>query len=47
MNGHEFELVRQWIDLNQAVLIDYWNGAIEYTEDVLAAVRPIAGTPER
>lgn len=45
ISGQEFELVRQWIELNEAVLIDYWNGAIEYTEDVLAAIRPLPGRP--
>ena len=38
---HEFELVSRWIELNRSVLIDYWNGNIEYTEDVLNAIRPI------
>jgi len=41
MSGPEFELVRQWIELNEPVLVDYWNGVIEYTEDVLAALRPV------
>ena len=47
LSGPEFELVRQWIELNQVVLVDSWNGVIEYTEDVLAALRPIAVGPER
>ena len=41
IGGPEFDLVRQWIELNEPVLVDYWNGVIEYTEDVLAALRPI------
>jgi hypothetical protein len=41
MSGPEFDLVRQWIELNEPVLVDYWNGVIEYTEDVLAALRPV------
>ena len=32
----------KWIDLNRAVLIDYWNGDIEYTEDAISALRPIS-----
>ena len=41
MNSREFDLVCKWIQLNQAVLIDYWDSTIEYTEDVLAALKPI------
>jgi hypothetical protein len=43
MNSREFDLVRRWIELNRDVLIDYWNGDIEYTEDALNAIRPIGG----
>jgi hypothetical protein len=42
MNFHEFDLVSPWIELNRGVLIDYWNGDIEYTEDALRAIKPIA-----
>lgn len=31
----------EWIDLNKDVLIDYWNGDIEYTEDAISALRPL------
>jgi hypothetical protein len=31
----------RWIDLNQEVLIKYWDGIIEYTEDAIAALQPI------
>jgi hypothetical protein len=41
MNASEFDLVRRWIELNRNVLVDYWNGDIEYTEDALAAIKPI------
>ncbi len=34
-------LLQRWVELNQKVLIDYWNGAIEYTEDALAQIRSI------
>ncbi|HJU16591.1 MAG TPA: hypothetical protein VJ770_08965 [Stellaceae bacterium] len=42
----EFDLVKRWIALNQDALVNYWDGAIEYTEDVLAALRPIAASDE-
>ena len=38
----EFELVRRWIHLNIDVLVNYWNGDIEYTEDVLNAIQSIS-----
>ncbi|MBV8118374.1 MAG: hypothetical protein JO081_00355 [Alphaproteobacteria bacterium] len=41
MSAQEFDMVRRWIKLNERVLIDYWNGDIEYTEDALAAIEPI------
>jgi hypothetical protein len=42
MAAREFDLVKRWIALNQDVLVDYRNGAIEYTEDALAALGPIS-----
>jgi len=46
MSAREFDLVRQWLELNRDVLVDYWNGAIEYTEDVLDGIRPITKQPD-
>jgi hypothetical protein len=41
MNRSEFELISSWIELNRSVLVDYWNGDIEYTEDALNALHPV------
>jgi hypothetical protein len=41
MSRHEFDLVEQWLKLNEVVLVDYWNGVIEYTEDALDAILPV------
>jgi hypothetical protein len=30
--AHELDLVAQWITLNEAVLLDFWNGAIDTVE---------------
>jgi hypothetical protein len=46
MNAPEFDLVRRWIEENMQVLVDYWNGDIEYTEDALAALRPVGVSDE-
>ena len=31
----------EWIELNRDVLVDYWNGNIEYTEDAISALKPV------
>jgi hypothetical protein len=41
INAHEFDLVKRWLELNMDVLVDYWTGDIEYTEDALNAIKPI------
>ena len=41
MTSHDFGLLRKWIDLNRGVLVKYWEGDIEYTEDAIAQLRPI------
>lgn len=42
----DLALLRQWINLNKDTLLGYWNGDIAYTEDALAALKPIAGSVE-
>jgi hypothetical protein len=34
----------EWIELNKDVLVDYWNGDIEYTEDAISALKPLRST---
>jgi hypothetical protein len=46
LDPQDLELLRQWIDINEQVLIDNWNGVIEYTEDALNALRPIEAAPD-
>jgi hypothetical protein len=41
LNTQEFDLVRRWVELNMDVLVDYWSGDIEYTEDALDAIKPV------
>ena len=40
--GH-LKLLRRWVELNRDVLVKFWEGEIEYTEDVLELLRPVAG----
>lgn len=37
----ELKLLREWITLNRETLLAFWNGDIEYTEDVLRELKPI------
>ena len=37
----EERLLERWLAMNQKVLIDYWDGAIEYTEDATSRLLPI------
>jgi len=41
LDPRDLELLARWIDLNRDVLIDYWNGVIEYTEDAMNALKPL------
>jgi hypothetical protein len=44
ISAHDFELVSKWLELNADVLVDYWNGVIEYTEDAIDALKPLPET---
>lgn len=44
LSARELDLLTQWIRLNRDVLVDYWNGVVEYTEDALNALKPIDAT---
>ena len=46
LDPHDLTLLRRWININEQVLIDYWNGVIGYTEDALNALRPIQVAPD-
>ena len=46
LDPHDLALLRQWIGVNEQVLIDYWNGVIGCTEDALDALRPIEAAPD-
>ena len=41
LDPRDLALLMRWIELNRDVLIAYWDGSIEYTEDVIDAIRPI------
>ena len=41
MTAHDLALLKKWVELNHDVIVKYWDGEIEYTEDALAALKPI------
>ena len=41
MSAHDLALLKQWIEVNYDVIVKYWDGEIEYTEDAIAAMHPI------
>ena len=41
LTASDFELVRQWIELNRDVIIGYWDRTIEDTADALNALQPL------
>lgn len=41
MTAHDLDLLRKWITLNRDVILKYWDGEIEYTEDAMAALKPL------
>ncbi len=41
MSAEDKKLLAQWIELNQKAIIDYWNGDILYTDEVLAALKKL------
>src|SRR5579862_5306630 len=38
----DLALLTDWVDRNRDVLIAYWDGDIEYTEDAISALKPVA-----
>jgi Domain of unknown function (DUF4160) len=41
MSARDLALLKKWVELNDDVLIKYWDGEIEYTEDAIAALKSI------
>jgi hypothetical protein len=41
MTAHDLDLLKKWVGLNRDAIVRYWDGDIEYTEDAIAALKPI------
>jgi hypothetical protein len=41
LSVHDLALLKKWIELNREVLVRYWDGEIEYTEEAIASLEPI------
>ncbi len=41
MSPSDLALLRKWIDLNRDVIIRYWDGDIESTQEAIAGIQPL------
>ena len=41
MSVSDLKLLSRWVELNQDVLVRYWDGDIESTKDAINLIRPI------
>ena len=41
MSAHDLALLKKWVEANHDVIVQYWEGEIEYTEDAIAALKPL------
>lgn len=41
LSNAEEKLLGRWIDVNSRVLLRYWNGEIEYTEDAIEQLKSV------
>jgi len=41
LSTENLRTVRAWIELNRETIIKYWNGEILYTDEALAALKPL------
>ncbi len=41
MSANDLALLKKWIEANYDVILKYWDGEIEYTEDAIAALKPV------
>jgi len=41
LSAQQLKLLREWIDLNRDVIVKFWNGEIEYSDEAIAALKPI------
>ncbi len=41
LTSAEEALLQRWLDVNLAVVVAYWNGDIEYTEDALEQLKSL------
>ena len=41
ISAHDMALLKKWIEVNHDVIVKYWDGEIEYTEDAITELKPI------
>jgi hypothetical protein len=47
MTADDLDLLKKWVELNLDVIVKYWDGDIEYTEDAIAALVPARDAGQR
>ena len=45
LSSYEERCLEFWIELNRDVLMAYWDGSIEYTQDAIEAIKPLHPLP--
>lgn len=43
ISQEEFSKIVKWIEINKKALLDFWNGKIQYTQDLLNMLKPLVG----
>jgi hypothetical protein len=41
LSDQQLKLLRRWIELNREVIVKFWNGEIECSDEAVAALKPI------
>jgi hypothetical protein len=41
LSTDDLAVLQKWVELNRDAIVKYWDGNIEYTEDAIAALKPI------
>jgi hypothetical protein len=41
LSGEQLKLLRRWIELNREIIVEFWNGEIEYSDEAIAPLKPI------
>ena len=46
LTSQQLKVLRRWIELNREVIVKFWNGEIEYSDEAIAALKPMRDSSE-